>query len=381
MDVLLPSGIAAALMVNLLVSGYLVAIYFYHEREKAFLSWSLACGCFVAGSVLLLCQHWFGVSLDLPGYTLLVFSSYLLLRGVAQLNPIKGMHSWILAGLPVFALTAIVLALAILISFSVGATASLMMALFFVVTERMLAKQQDSFLAVVLLLRGLMVAHALVMTLQGLSYLLASTPTVATAGVGQLALFSHLLLTVATALILPMFHAIREKRKWIRLANTDVLTATLTRRGFFDMAARQLAVATSQPCTLLMIDIDHFKPINDQHGHATGDLVLQQVAKRIQTGVRKSDLVGRLGGEEFGVLMPQTNKQESNIIANRLLHQISSSEFMGEKQHIHVTVSIGAITEIACQHDLEELLRQADRALYQAKSRGRNMLQFADESV
>ncbi|ALS97094.1 GGDEF domain-containing protein [Lacimicrobium alkaliphilum] len=378
MDVLLPSGIAAALMVNLMVSGYLVAIYFYHEREQAFLSWSLACGCFVAGSLLLLCQHWFNISLNMPGYTLLVFSSYLLLRGVTQSSAEKDTHRWILAYLPIFALTALILALAVFIGISIGAVASLMMALFFVITERMLAKQQDSFVAVVLLLRILMVAHALVMTLQGLSYLLVSSPTIATAGVGQLALFSHLLLTVATALILPMFHAIREKRKWIRLANTDVLTATLTRRGFFDLAAKQLTLPASQPCTLLMIDIDHFKPINDQHGHATGDLVLQQVAKRIQSGVRKSDLVGRLGGEEFGVLMPQTDKREANAIANRLLQQIASSKFMGEKQQISVTVSIGAITGVASRSGLEGLLREADKALYQAKSRGRNMLQFAE---
>jgi diguanylate cyclase len=379
MDVLLPSGIAAALMVNLMVSGYLVAIYFYHEREQAFLSWSLACGCFVAGSLLLLCRHWFEISLHMPGYTLLVFSSYLLLRGVTQSSAEKDTHCWILAYLPIFAMTALVLALTVFVGISIGAVASLMMALFFVITERMLAKQQDSFVAVVLLLRVLMVAHALVMTLQGLSYLLASSPTTAIAGVGQLALFSHLLLTVATALVLPMFHAIREKRKWIRLANTDVLTATLTRRGFFDLAAKQLTLSASQPCTLLMIDIDHFKPINDQHGHATGDLVLQQVAKRIRSGVRKSDLVGRLGGEEFGVLMPQTDKQEGNMIANRLLQQIASSKFMGEKQQIRVTVSIGAI--VASRRGLEDLLREADRALYQAKSRGRNMLQFADEPI
>ncbi|GGD60928.1 hypothetical protein GCM10011357_15260 [Lacimicrobium alkaliphilum] len=368
-------------MINLMVSGYLVAIYFYHEREQAFLSWALACGCFVVGSLILLVQYWLAMSLSIPGYMLLVFSSCLLLRGVVQLFQDDNTRMWGAGYMPVFALTALILAMAPVAGISTGGVASLMMALFFVLTERALARQQDSFIVVVVLLRVLMFVHALIMTVQGLSYLLTFETASALSGVGQWSLFSHLLLTVATALTLPMMHAIREKQEWHKRANTDVLTATLTRRGFFDLAAQKLALHGAEPCTFLMIDIDHFKPINDQYGHATGDLVLQQVAQRIQAGVRKDDLLGRLGGEEFGVLMTETTEQEANVIANRLLGQISASEFMGETQQISVTVSIGAMTQVSSKHDLEHLLRQADKALYQAKERGRNMLKFADKTA
>ena len=128
--------------------------------------------------------------------------------------------------------------------------------------------------------------------------------------------------------------------------------------------------AANKPIAVMMIDIDHFKRINDEHGHAAGNHVLKEIANRITSALRPSDLVARMGGEEFAVVMPETGLDAGHRIAERLCSRIAGTLV----EDVAITVSIGAavIQPEAEEEDLDAALRRADAALYEAKRAGRN---------
>lgn len=162
------------------------------------------------------------------------------------------------------------------------------------------------------------------------------------------------------------------------LAMTDFLTRTLNRRAFTEHAEQQMAMAqrTGLPLALLMIDVDHFKKINDEHGHATGDAVLVEMARSIGSSIRKQDTLGRYGGEEFGVLLPSTDQAGALVVAEKLRSAVEAMRYGVKTKNISLTISIGVTVCRAscekCPADLNRLLADADRALYQAKHDGRN---------
>ena len=163
------------------------------------------------------------------------------------------------------------------------------------------------------------------------------------------------------------------------LARTDVLTGVLTRRAFFEGGLRELDRARryQQPLSVVMIDIDHFKRINDRYGHAGGDAVLVGVIGKLAGMVRKVDLIARMGGEEFAILLPQTDLTTAGELAGRLRHTVEMLGVGFGDDLIEVTASFG----VACVHDDESLdaaLNRADRALYQAKENGRNRVEKSD---
>lgn len=162
------------------------------------------------------------------------------------------------------------------------------------------------------------------------------------------------------------------------LAMTDFLTQALNRRAF-TMRAQQEMAATQRsgaPLALLMIDIDHFKQINDQYGHATGDMVLEEVARTITGNLRTQDTVGRYGGEEFGVLLPGTDQAGALVTAEKLRQAVAGKRYAVGSESISVTISTGitvcTATCARCQSDISKLMDDADKALYQAKHDGRN---------
>ena len=127
---------------------------------------------------------------------------------------------------------------------------------------------------------------------------------------------------------------------------------------------------------LLMIDIDHFKVINDKFGHAAGDMVLAEVARNIGCSVRKQDTVGRYGGEEFGVLLPATNQAGALVLAEKLRNAVAATRYDMGSEQISVTISTGVTVYqpqlTSSSSDINVLLDEADKALYQAKNDGRN---------
>lgn len=162
-----------------------------------------------------------------------------------------------------------------------------------------------------------------------------------------------------------------------RHAHTDYLTGISNRRHFVDQAMLlvQQSCAEDSPLSVIMLDIDDFKRINDQHGHPCGDRVLVAVAEIIQQSLRSSDLVGRIGGEEFAVLLPATRLETARQIAERMRGTLHASPIHAcQDVQLQVTASIG----LSCRHgphdSFEQLISQADLALYRAKQQGKNQV-------
>lgn len=163
-------------------------------------------------------------------------------------------------------------------------------------------------------------------------------------------------------------------------ANTDPLTGLLNRRGFVE-SARDLCAryARQKPIALLMFDLDHFKSINDRFGHAIGDEVLRIFAQVTGTNLRASDIVARLGGEEFAAILPADRDQAASI-AERVRAAFGAAGVAVAGRRIGATVSIGAALSDAPVTNVEALLLLADAALYRAKASGRNRLEIAGEA-
>jgi diguanylate cyclase (GGDEF)-like protein/PAS domain S-box-containing protein len=165
-------------------------------------------------------------------------------------------------------------------------------------------------------------------------------------------------------------------------AITDELTGVYNRRGVLELGRREIERARryARDLTILMIDIDHFKDVNDNFSHAAGDQVLVEITRRWRETLREVDLLGRIGGDEFCILLPETDLDAAMQVAERLRHGISSRPFETENGMIPLTVSIGVAAvekEIA---DLQEMLSRADNAMYSAKKGGRNTISPAGKS-
>jgi diguanylate cyclase (GGDEF)-like protein len=163
-----------------------------------------------------------------------------------------------------------------------------------------------------------------------------------------------------------------------RLARTDALTGTLNRFALDEMAQELFQRTTPHSGAVLMIDVDHFKAINDRFGHAGGDRMLAALARGIGRCLREGDVLGRVGGEEFLVLLPDTGIDDALMLAERLRTAVSTIQVMLDDEPQRVTVSIGAAVRQAEDKSPGTLVRRADRALYAAKSAGRNRVATLD---
>ena len=160
-------------------------------------------------------------------------------------------------------------------------------------------------------------------------------------------------------------------------ANTDSLTGVSNRRFFLTQAEQEWRRSRrfARDLSVMMVDVDHFKPINDQYGHAVGDAVLQGIVKRAMESLRQSDMLGRIGGEEFAVLMPETTMEAALDAAERLRKHIADRSIVADLTAIPCTVSVGVAHLSSADDTVEQLLNQADAALYRAKANGRNRVE------
>jgi diguanylate cyclase (GGDEF)-like protein len=159
-----------------------------------------------------------------------------------------------------------------------------------------------------------------------------------------------------------------------RLAMTDPLTGALSRRGFDIEIGREMmrAKRTKRQFSLIVVDVDHFKSVNDKYGHASGDIVLQSVVGQIKQELRASDCVARLGGEEFVIALPETSLDGARVLAERIREKIARNIVQRQAQSIGVTASFGIASQNGADDQWAETLERADAALYLAKRRGRN---------
>jgi diguanylate cyclase (GGDEF)-like protein len=169
-----------------------------------------------------------------------------------------------------------------------------------------------------------------------------------------------------------------------RLATIDSLTELPNRREFFRRAGQEIAQLqrTHRPLSMVMLDIDRFKQINDTHGHQAGDQVIQAIAAVCRSNLRPNDVAGRYGGEEIAILLPETNSPAAARAAERVRLAIEHLQISIGTLTITVTASLGvATTTTQDEQSLEELLYCADNALYLAKQRGRNQVVIWDATT
>ncbi len=189
-----------------------------------------------------------------------------------------------------------------------------------------------------------------------------------------------LYISISTVLLLFLMMLLFLYRKYRNLSrllsqevSTDYLTNIYNRRHFWELLESNIALAHRhrQPLALLLLDVDNFKGINDQYGHATGDTVLQKIAACLSNEIRLEDQVARLGGDEFAVLLPLTKKDTALFIAERLRSCLEHLDLTDAHSDLHITTSIGVAALISDMR-ADDLYEKADKALYEAKRMGRN---------
>ncbi len=161
------------------------------------------------------------------------------------------------------------------------------------------------------------------------------------------------------------------------LAATDPLTQIRNRRSFFDIAGKyySIAIRTKEALAVMMIDLDHFKSVNDKYGHASGDKALKEFTRIVKKQLRESDLFARYGGEEFVVVLANTGIEGAEKLAEKIRHAIETNYLVTEKGEIQITVSIGVAELDKQDASLEDILSRADKGLYLAKENGRNRIE------
>jgi diguanylate cyclase (GGDEF)-like protein len=216
---------------------------------------------------------------------------------------------------------------------------------------------------------------------QNLSWLTATAVIVA----------PHLVLIVGAATVSILRWQEREERVKY-LSHTDVLTNVANRRHLMELFDKEVerSMRENTPISFMMMDLDHFKKVNDTFGHQAGDIVIKSAAKVLKDSTRKVDFVGRYGGEEFACVLPNTNQDQAMLTAQRCRENMENSVIVDDEgNQIPMTSSIGVDTfypsQASCIADaqsvMEQILRQADQALYLAKESGRNKAIHHKDSV
>lgn len=187
----------------------------------------------------------------------------------------------------------------------------------------------------------------------------------------------ELLETLLCCLIYPLKNATLYQQA-LRMAYTDPLTQTSNRAAFDDYIKREISLAGrhSKSLSIIFLDVDYFKHINDQYGHECGDVALTSVAKWIKECLRSSDAVFRFGGEEFVIILSETDLVGAELVAERIRNNIANHTLSHNMQAINITASLG-VSELRGKDTVDALVKRADGAMYKAKKNGRNQVVLA----
>ncbi len=177
------------------------------------------------------------------------------------------------------------------------------------------------------------------------------------------------------------FLRMRESNDRLReMATRDTLTGVLNARAYYEVCDRliRLAKRNNSPYSVLFVDLDHFKSINDTYGHAAGDIVLKSVANSLTSSLRKSDALGRIGGEEFSIFLPNTDIAGAVKLAEDIRAEIEKLIPLIDEKRLTITASIGVARNQHSEQSMLEIQQQADQAMYRAKAKGRNRVSSFD---
>ncbi|MCU7555344.1 GGDEF domain-containing protein [Alteromonas sp. ASW11-19] len=378
MSLSVPIGIVMALAVNVLVCIYFAAIAKAQPTHRAYAWWAVSCGLFSAGLVATVTAASSGglQFLNATGCLLLLLSTYGLFCGLYHFELTRTSARLYQKAQSLVYLALVAITAASLFGPVVNVVTSFAMASMLLITEGCFYHRKSPFQSAYAALRAVLVVHAFILFLQGTVLLvkMLAGNDIDIATLFDLTLLTHLLLTLVTALVLPILHMLRKQHQWQKLASRDDLTTVNTRGAFLQKAYASVADNNIAQHSLLMVDIDLFKNINDTYGHSCGDEVLRQVARTLKAGIRNTDIIGRMGGEEFAILMPGLPMDKAHIIADRLRGAVAEADIMFNGERVTTTVSIGIAESTDVLDSWDSLFEDADKALYSAKRRGRNLV-------
>ncbi len=182
---------------------------------------------------------------------------------------------------------------------------------------------------------------------------------------------------IITYIILEQSHELYCSKKQIEeLVNKDALTQIYNKR-YFETFAKEIFLSGGS-CSIILIDIDDFKNINDQYGHPAGDLVMKETAAIIKSQLRETDIVARIGGDEFAIICLDAESEYGREIAERIREKVEKTVFSYLSQKIYLTISVGCVSNEYNKATLNEIIQNADNALYASKENGKNKVTFID---
>ncbi len=372
----LPTIISISILLNVIIGAFLLSLYFLRQ-QPSYLYWGSSCLLFVCAQITASLR----IFIDLP-----LITHYLadLLIISAPLAAILGIHAYSQSDKKYHKACAFVLILSMLILLPVHDSplnqiiTTAIIAICFSYAAFALRKLHVERIIHLVLLKLCFVIHALIMLVQFLLLVSDYKGVINTdlSHILAVILISHIIITTLTAMIWPLMMFLESEQILSDLANRDPLTGLLNRRSFITISNNYLEQANSNLTELcaLMIDIDFFKKVNDQYGHETGDEALKWVAKKIKSQLREHDLVARIGGEEFAVILPSTSQTQGESLSERIRLAIHNDSFQYQKHSIKLSISVGIITHKSGTNNVNELLAEADKGLYKAKLNGRNQV-------
>ncbi len=377
----LPTVILLALATNVIVGVYLYLLYQRKPKDRCFKLWAYSCGCFVLGSALVVLRPYHipeFISFFIADCLLLLAPIYVL-AGLVEFSRFRYTKQRRQQGIAALAVVALIFLFSYQLPGLISIVLALASAFTFCLSAYLLQKSIITEPTFTRTLQTVFLLHALVMVIQAVLVLL-NWQQLDIHGLPESSVYtlvSHILLTTLTALLLPWLSFLKLERKLTLKSQRDGLTRLANREHFFNQLERYWQQHPSTPAAFMMIDIDFFKSVNDTFGHAMGDLAIASVAKLLSKQLRSNDLIGRIGGEEYAVLLIDINEETAFNVGQRLCQQVAKQlEFITEIR-VELTISIGVIHVIPSQHDRITAFKRADEALYASKKAGRNTVTLA----
>ncbi len=378
----LPTVIGISLLLNLLICCFFLSVYCY-KKQRCYLYFSVACGTFASAEVLA-CLRLF---IDQPFITHYLADLFIIASPVSAIIGLREVSSTSKSSAPYFTTLAISAILLLPLYDITGGQllTSIIIASLFLHAASIVHKMNTNARLQQKILLYCFSIHSVIMFAQAvliaLPFLSASFNNFSQSL--HVILINHLILATATAIILPFVLFADLEAKLQRLVNRDSLTSLLNRRGFFingEKISRQVTSA-HQDLSVVMIDIDFFKKVNDQYGHSTGDMAIKWIAQHILHNLTSNDIAARIGGEEFAILLPEQSLSQAQYTAQKICSAIRENTLKYKGHSLKLSVSAGVSCRDNQSHSIRALLELADKRLYVAKSQGRDQVVSADPSI
>jgi diguanylate cyclase (GGDEF)-like protein len=366
------------LVINVIIGFYLSVLHHQKPKDKCFKLWAFSCASFVIGAGLGFLRQ-YNVSEFITFFiadSLFIAASVFILAGLIQFSHFRYTKRKRAQALTVLFFVFAALLATYQNSELISLIASLAITIAFSLCAFLLHKSTINEPIITNTLKTIFVLHSCIMLIQAALIIInwGTTEPSTLPGSSIYTFLSHIVLTTLTALLLPWLCFLKLERKLTLKSQRDGLTELSNREYFFTQVKRYWQQHSSLPTALMMIDIDLFKGINDNFGHAVGDRAIRSVANIISKQLRSHDIVGRVGGEEYAALLANIDDKIAFKTSQRLCDQIAKElRFIGEDK-LELTISIGLVHLRPSDHDYEVAFKTADDALYASKNSGRNKI-------